>query len=264
MPYPVTSAISSNLIALVFYVPFNDWYMNAATGQLNYLCSPNAWDDNPYIDPDNIADFTQPNWEDIQFMQVLTGQIIPYPLNDMEWINRAVGTEPSGLLPCDGGLYSAVSFPNLFDLIGYTFGGSGGAFATPDLRARTVINADDMGTAQGAAGIITDSWASASAGVGGEATVALDVTTLPIHAHDADSHTHTLTPHTHAYTSAAVNATTIGPGAPQPTATPFPALTGAASDGIADADVTINNTGGGEAHDNIQPSATMFYYIVAY
>lgn len=264
MPYPVTSAISSNLIALVFYVPFNDWYMNAATGQLNALCVAETWDDNPYVDPDLIGDFTDPNWMDIQFMQILTGQIIPYPLNNMEFINRDTSGEASGLLPCDGGLYSGVSYPNLFSLIGYTFGGSGGAFATPDLRARTVINADNMGTPQGAAGIIVASWASTAAGAGGEAAVTLDTSTLPAHTHDADSHTHTLTPHTHGYTSAGVNATTIGVGLPEPTAIPFPAVTTSASDGIADADITINNTGGGAAHDNIQPSATMFYYIVAY
>jgi microcystin-dependent protein len=264
VPYPVTSAISSNLIALVFYVPFNDWYMNAATGQLNYLCSPNAWDDNSYVDPDSIADFTQPNWEDIQFMQVLTGQIIPYPLNDMEWINRAVGTEPSGLLPCDGGLYSAVSFPNLFALIGYTFGGSGGAFATPDLRGNTVINADDMGTSQGAAGRISIPWASATGGMGGGQTVLLDIAHMPVHDHPNTPHTHTLTPHVHSDLPALPNVTTIGAGAPQPTAIPGIGVTGAASDGISSDAVIIGDSGGSEPHENIQPSATMFYYIVAY
>jgi microcystin-dependent protein len=264
MPYPVTSAISSNLVALVFYVPFNDWYMEACTGQLNFLCSPNAWDENTFVDPDVIADFTEPNWMDIQFMQILTGQIIPYPLNNMEFVNRDPAGEASGLLPCDGGLYSAVSFPNLFDLIGYTFGGSGGAFATPDLRAKTVINADDMGTPAGAAGIITASWASTAGGSGGEEQVLLTVDTMPSHSHTASPHTHTLTPHTHSEIGAVSTVINGGLEAPAPAATPLPTLTGAASDGIASADVTIADTGGDQPHYNVQPSATMFYYIVAY
>jgi microcystin-dependent protein len=264
MPYPVTSAISSQQLALIFYVPMNDWYMSAATGALNTLNSAEAWDDNVYSTPDQISDVSLKNWARIQFMQYLTGQIIPYPLNDMEFINRDPTAGASGLLPCDGGLYSVVSFPALYALIGNTFGGDMTVFGTPDLRGRVAVNADDMGTAQGAAGIITASWASTAGGSGGEAAVTLDVTTLPAHAHDTDSHTHTLTPHTHGYTSAGPNATTIGPGAPQPTAVPLPAVTLSASDGIADADVIVNDTGGGEAHDNIQPSATVFYYIVAY
>ncbi len=41
---------------------------------------------------------------------------------------------PDGWLPCDGRLVSHNSYPALFALIGYNFGGSGAQFALPDLR----------------------------------------------------------------------------------------------------------------------------------
>ncbi len=44
---------------------------------------------------------------------------------------------PSGWAGCDGSSYSATQYPQLFNAIGYRFGGSGDAFNVPDLRAAT-------------------------------------------------------------------------------------------------------------------------------
>jgi len=170
-------------------------------------------------------------------MQILTGQIVPYPLNQMEYIDRDPTQGASGLLPCDGGLYSVVSYPNLYALIGNTFGGDSTVFGTPDLRARAPINADNMGTSQGAAGIITASWASIAAGQGGETDHTLNTGEMPTHSHSGIP--------TFVNTAAGLEVTFAS------LEVPF---------------VTVNtgNTGGGGAHNNIQPSATVFYYIVAY
>jgi hypothetical protein len=43
---------------------------------------------------------------------------------------------PSGWLLCDGSSYSTSAYPDLFALIQYTFGGSGGSFNVPDFRGR--------------------------------------------------------------------------------------------------------------------------------
>lgn len=43
---------------------------------------------------------------------------------------------PTGYLLCNGSSYSTVDYPSLFAAIGYTFGGSGGAFNVPDLRKK--------------------------------------------------------------------------------------------------------------------------------
>src|SRR5271166_2758596 len=43
-------------------------------------------------------------------------------------------TVPSGFLECNGASVSTTTYANLFAVIGYTYGGSGGSFNVPDLR----------------------------------------------------------------------------------------------------------------------------------
>jgi hypothetical protein len=40
---------------------------------------------------------------------------------------------PAGWLYCDGSLYDCKEYPELFNVIGYSYGGSGEQFAVPDL-----------------------------------------------------------------------------------------------------------------------------------
>ena len=40
---------------------------------------------------------------------------------------------PAGYLSCNGGSYLATDYPNLFNAIGYTYGGSGSSFNVPNL-----------------------------------------------------------------------------------------------------------------------------------
>ena len=49
--------------------------------------------------------------------------------------------EPSGWMLCEGQSLSTADNAALFNLIGYTFGGSGGTFNLPDLRNRVLIGA---------------------------------------------------------------------------------------------------------------------------
>lgn len=50
---------------------------------------------------------------------------------------------PIGWLKCDGSLVSRNAFPQLFDKIGYTYGGSGNDFKLPDLRGEFLRGWDD-------------------------------------------------------------------------------------------------------------------------
>jgi microcystin-dependent protein len=43
---------------------------------------------------------------------------------------------------CDGTSYSTTTYATLFDIIGYTYGGSGASFSVPNLLAKTPIGAD--------------------------------------------------------------------------------------------------------------------------
>ena len=46
----------------------------------------------------------------------------------------AVGTTPSGYLQCNGASLSTTTYSALFNVIGYTYGGSGSNFNVPDFR----------------------------------------------------------------------------------------------------------------------------------
>lgn len=45
-----------------------------------------------------------------------------------------MGTPPAGWIVCNGASYSTSSYQELYNAIGYTWGGSGGSFNVPDLR----------------------------------------------------------------------------------------------------------------------------------
>lgn len=51
-------------------------------------------------------------------------------------------TPPSGWVACDGASYATATYPNLFAVIGYSFGGSGANFNVPNLKGRTVVGID--------------------------------------------------------------------------------------------------------------------------
>ena len=53
-------------------------------------------------------------------------------------IASALSNIPDGYLLCDGASLSTSQYPDLFQAIGYTFGGSGSSFNLPDLREKFV------------------------------------------------------------------------------------------------------------------------------
>jgi len=55
---------------------------------------------------------------------------------------HSAATAPTGWLLCDGTSYSTTTYANLYGVIGYTFGGSGSAFAVPNLKGRVVVGID--------------------------------------------------------------------------------------------------------------------------
>ncbi len=57
----------------------------------------------------------------------------------------ARSTAPGGWLLCYGQSVSKTTYPDLFDAIGYIYGGSGDNFNVPDLRGRIPVGLDNMG-----------------------------------------------------------------------------------------------------------------------
>jgi microcystin-dependent protein len=70
--------------------------------------------------------------EEMQRNQVPVGTVVAFS-----------GTQaPEGWLLCDGSAKSREQFARLFDVIGYTHGGSGGSFNVPDYRGRFLRGVD--------------------------------------------------------------------------------------------------------------------------
>jgi microcystin-dependent protein len=83
------------------------------------------------------------------------------------------GSPPQTWAWADGSGYSKTTYPELFNILGYTFGGAGDLFALPDCRSRMVV----------AAGAGAGLSARAAGATGGAETVALTAATTGAHAH---------------------------------------------------------------------------------
>lgn len=180
-----------------------------------------------------------------------------------------------GWLKCDGRMLDKTAFNLLFQVIGYTFGGSGQTFKLPDPQGRVM----------GSVGTVTDddnrSRFFAPGQMVGELDHKLTVPEMPSHNHDIatpspganttavgntstiGNHTHGVTDpgHTHGYTAPA-NANISGAGLVTFSASNTGATTGTSTTGISinpdgSHNHQINSNGGDQYHNNIQP--TLFY-----
>jgi len=107
-----------------------------------------------------------------------TGTVMPF----------AGSSAPTGFLVCGGQSLTVSSNQDLFDVIGYTYGGSGTSFNVPDLRGRVVAGQDNMGgtsafrlTASSAANI--DGVTLGATGGDEEHTLLSSESGLPDHTH---------------------------------------------------------------------------------
>lgn len=166
---------------------------------------------------------------------VWTGGVPSYvlatSLSDLTGVVKmyAGAAAPSGYLICDGSAVSRTAFATLFAAIGTTFGPGNGAttFNIPDMRGRAPIG---VGTGAGLT-------ARTLAGTVGEETHLLVTGEMPSHSHIQQFSNHLVA------------------------GTTQPDLNSDAADGsLASGDSTAT-TGGGGAHNNMQPSIGMNFII---
>lgn len=140
-------------------------------------------------------------------------------------------TFPEGYLLCNGAAVSRTTYPNLFTVIGTTYGAGDGAttFNLPDLRGRFPLGKDDMGGAS--ANRVTDGQADVLGGFGGEENHMLTIAEMPSHSHSYVAASHS---------GSGMNFNGSG-------------------DGVVGS--TTGATGGGQAHNNMPPYMTLNYII---
>ncbi|MBF0331013.1 MAG: tail fiber protein [Candidatus Omnitrophica bacterium] len=139
---------------------------------------------------------------------------------------------PAGWLICDGRAVSRLDEALLFGVIGTTYGAGDGVttFNLPDLRGRTVVGLDDMGS--GLANTITDTRARVLGGILGEEKHQLTVAEMPAHSHG--------------YGQAYSGGRYDGHSSPLYNATQW---------------VQSGAAGGDQPHNNLQPSMALYWII---
>lgn len=148
------------------------------------------------------------------------GTILPYPTSDSTKI-------PNGYLVCDGSELSRAEYPELFNIIGTSYGAGNGAttFNIPDIRKRIPVGYDS-----------SDADFDTIGATGGEKAHTLTISEMPSHSHSFR----------------------LAYGGNDP----FNGLGYATniSGDFSDAS-KIQNTGGGQAHNNLQPYIVLNYII---
>jgi microcystin-dependent protein len=174
-------------------------------------------------------------------------------------------TPPQGWLLCYGQAISRTTYAALFAVIGTRFGaGDGGStFNLPDLRGRVLVGRDDMGGP--AANRVTASGSGIAATVigasGGAQTHTLSEGQMPPHTHEGE--TNDAGDHFHDNITGRVNTPGAGNGFVNSNGANGP-VTMAGRTGNAGWHrhaVYTNSKGGGQPHNNMQPSIIMNFII---
>jgi microcystin-dependent protein len=214
--------------------------VSAFAGQSNSVACWSYRYDYPYpqMTPDVLWRFTTPTTGDFLYDNATSTK---YLYRNNQWTitgdnpgdikTSAYSSVPAGWLNCDGNTVAVSAYQNLFNKIGYTYGGSGSTFKTPDLQARMPI-----GKTVGAMTVDISGRTLTTRSLGqmsGEEVHLLDTTEMPSH--------------NHSYQEPSGNA----PGSP--------------GGGGYDSTSTTNtsNTGGGAVHNNMPPF-TVISYIIKY
>lgn len=159
----------------------------------------------------------------------------------------AGSSAPTGWLLCDGSAVSRTTYAVLFAVIGTTYGVGDGSttFNLPNLKGRVPVGLD-------AAQTEFDTLAE----TGGAKTHTLTSAEMPVHTHVQDSHVHAQ--------NVSANPGSGGPAYRQDYDADI-AGGSVYAQGIdtASATATNQNTGGGTAHNNLQPYIVLNYIIKA-
>lgn len=163
-------------------------------------------------------------------------------------------TAPVNYMFADGSAISRTEYSELFSIIGTTYGSGDGSttFNLPDKRTRVSVMKNASGT-------------FATLGqTGGAETHTLTVAQMPSHTHTQNSHNHTQNPHLHGVTaSGSWNSGATGRlKYEESNSTHWMSSCMSSATATNNATTATNqNTGGGQAHNNLQPYLVCNYII---
>jgi microcystin-dependent protein len=168
----------------------------------------------------------------------------------------AGSTAPTGWLLAYGQAVSRTTYADLFAVLSTTYGSGDGSttFNLPDMRGRVGAGLDNMGGT--AASRLTSTVLTASntlGATGGTQTHTMTSAEMPSHTHTQDAHSHAVQRSNSAATSVGADASAL-----------YRAQANTGSPTYFDtqnATATNQNTGGGGAHLNTQPTIVLNYII---
>lgn len=175
---------------------------------------------------------------------VPTGTILPF----------GGSVAPANAILCDGSAVSRTTYAKLFSVIGTTYGMGDGSttFQIPNLKGKIPVGFNS-----------SESEFSYLGKTGGEKAHILSSLEMPTHSHTATetaagghSHTVTLDYYTNNSTGGSTNYVNPSTGSAQVSKT-------TSAGGEHSHSVTVGSSGGGSAHNNIQPYVTVNYIIIA-
>lgn len=184
-------------------------------------------------------------------LHVPTGAVLPF----------AGATAPTGFLLADGTAVSRTTYAALYAITGDLYGAGNGSttFNLPNLKGRFPVGRD-------AAQAEFDTRGE----TGGEKTHTLTTAEMPSHTHTQDAHTHTQDAHNHFEAGRRTIVESSGYGlTSSPNGFADRVVVTGGADLQTDTKVAVNqsttatnqNTGGGDAHNNLQPYLVMNYII---
>lgn len=226
---------ASGFICRRLLIPTAVEFLAIVKGALLPLTYSNNFEPFGSLTPDETAAYFQDMFADFSRASDRTcrmiGEIICY---------AGITSPTTDWLLCDGGSLLRADFPDLFTVIGTVYGAADSThFSVPDLRGRSVVG---VGTGSGlTARALGDSF--------GEETHVLTVSELAAHTHTDAGHTHV-----EGTATAAIGAAIVG--VPVPSAVPSIGVTGTGN-------AAISTDGADVAHNNIQPSLALNFFIVA-
>lgn len=215
----------------------------------HWASKANKWAEFPVDTPVESGQFSAKHWAAKAADSAATATGLP----PGSLLDFAGSTPPLGFLLCDGSNVSRTTYGLLFAVIGTTFGAGDGSttFTLPDFRRRVAVGAGGTGTAE-----LGNSVGSS----GGSETHTLTQAEMPNHTHTQNSHNHSQNAHGHTAerltgSSGTLRYDTVAGGFTRNTSSGNATATNNA------ATATNQATGGGGAHNNMQPSLVVLKII---